>query len=161
MNNNTSSFLRAAGLGAVAGMRTFLAPAIISHFYSRHKSQNIEGSAVGFVQTIPTSKVFKVLAAGELIGDKMPMAPNRTEAPGLIGRIVTGVFTGATIYKADSKNALLGGLIGGTAAAAATFGCFFLRTTLNKKTALPNFVTGACEDALAITLGAKLISSNR
>jgi len=34
------------------------------------------------------------LAAGELIGGKLPGAPPRIEGPGLVGRVASGAFAG-------------------------------------------------------------------
>jgi uncharacterized membrane protein len=55
-------------------MRTFSAPVVVSHVYSRHPSKQLKNTPAQFMQSIATSKVFKVLAAGELVGDKMPFA---------------------------------------------------------------------------------------
>jgi uncharacterized membrane protein len=155
----SSSFCNAVGLGLIAGMRTFMVPAVLSHMYSRHPSQNIESSPIKFIQTIPASNVCKVLAVGELIGDKLPTAPNRTGWPGLTGRILSGAFGGATLYRADGKNVFWGGVIGGTAALASTFGCFFLRTAIDSKKFVPNAVVGACEDVIAVSIGVGIASN--
>jgi len=149
----TKAFRQAAGVGVIAGMRAFMAPAVISHMYSRHPSARLKDTPLKFIQTIGTSKVFKVLAAGELVGDKLPTAPNRTDLPGLTGRILSGAFAGATVYKVEGKNGVIGGLIGGVAAAASTFGCFFLRKALAKNTFIPDAVIGGIEDALVIGAG--------
>jgi uncharacterized membrane protein len=152
----TPEFIKAAGLGIIAGMRTFSAPAAASHLYSRHPADSLEDSPIGFIQTDTASNVFKVLAAAEFIGDKMPNTPNRTSAPGLTGRLLSGIFAGVTVYKANRKNILIGGLIGGSAALLSTFGCFYLRTAITAKSKIPDAVVGACEDALVVALGVKL-----
>ncbi|MBD1392205.1 DUF4126 family protein [Mucilaginibacter glaciei] len=149
----TKAFKQAVGLGIIAGARTFMAPAVISHMYSRHPSRYLEHTPFEFMQTISASKVFKVLALGELVGDKLPNAPNRTDFPGLIGRTVAGIWVGASVYKAHRKKAFVGGLIGGASALAATFGCFFLRDALGKKTNIPDPIIGAVEDVMTITAG--------
>ncbi|RYU92250.1 DUF4126 family protein [Mucilaginibacter terrigena] len=152
----THAFRQAAGLGIIAGMRTFSAPAVISHVYSRHPERSLKKSPFQFIQTIGTSKVFKVLAAGELVGDKLPFAPKRTNAGGLIGRFAAGALCGATVYKADNKKPIIGGLIGGTAAIASAFGCMFLRIGLGKKTGIPDPVIGAIEDVIVISAATAL-----
>ena len=73
---------RAAALGAVTGTRTFLAPAALA-------LRGRLGKAARFV--VP------VLAAGELVADKLPMAPGRVEGPGLVGRVVFGALSGRTV----------------------------------------------------------------
>jgi uncharacterized membrane protein len=70
---------RAAVLGAVSGARTFLAPAAPA---LRGRLGRVAKFAV------------PVLAAGEVVGDKLPMAPPRVEGPGLVGRVVSGAVSG-------------------------------------------------------------------
>ncbi|WP_374950451.1 DUF4126 family protein [Mucilaginibacter sp.] len=152
----TKAFKQAAGLGAIAGMRTFMAPAVITHMYSRHPSRYLEHTPLEFMQTITTSKVFKVLAAGELVGDKLPHAPNRTATPGLVGRAVSGIWAGATVYQAHGKKPVMGGLVGGLSAIASTFGCFFLRKSIARNTPVPDAVIGVIEDVLCISAGASI-----
>jgi uncharacterized membrane protein len=152
----TTEFIKAAGLGIIAGMRTFSAPAAVSHLYNNNPSNNLEDSPISFIQTTTASKVSKVLAAAEFVGDKMPNTPNRTSAPGLTGRLLSGIFAGVTVYQANRKNILIGGLIGGSAALLSTFGCFYLRTAITAKSKIPDAVVGACEDALVVALGVKL-----
>lgn len=146
-------FSRAVGLGIIAGMRTFMAPAVVSHLYSRHPSKSLHRSPLNFMQTLVTSKIFKVLAAGELVGDKLPNTPNRTSAPGLVGRALSGMLCGAAVYRASNKKAYIGGLVGGTAAVASSFGFFYLRSAVAKTKVVPDAIIGGIEDAVAIAAG--------
>ena len=116
----------------------------------------LDKSPLAFMQTIQTSKVFKVLAAGELIGDKMPKAPDRTSGPGLIGRTVSGALVGAAVYKASGHMPVVGGVIGGLSALTSTFGCFFLRKAIGKRFNIPDAFLGVAEDALVIGAGIAL-----
>ncbi|MES2265703.1 MAG: DUF4126 family protein [Bacteroidota bacterium] len=152
----TRVFGQAAALGLLAGMRTFSAPVVLSHAYSRHPSKTLKNTPVVFMQTIAISKVFKVLGAGELIGDKMPFAPKRTASGGLIGRFVSGALCGATVFKANHKQPIIGGLIGGAAAIGSAFGCMFLRLGIGKRTGIPDAVIGAFEDIIVISAGTAL-----
>lgn len=152
----TNAFKQALGLGIIAGMRTFSAPVVVSHVYSRHPSKQLKNTPAQFMQTIATSKVFKVLAAGELVGDKLPYTPNRTSTGGLIGRFLSGALCGATVYKANHRQPVIGGIVGGAAAIGSAFGCMFLRVTLGKRTGLPDPVIGAIEDAIVIATGTAL-----
>lgn len=147
---------QAAALGAIAGMRTFSAPVVVSHAYSRHPSKNITNTPLAFIQNMATSKVFKVLGAGELVGDKLPFAPKRTAAGGLIGRFVSGALCGATVFKANHKQPIIGGLIGGAAAIGSAYVCMFLRLSLGKRTRIPDAAIGALEDIIVISAGTAL-----
>jgi uncharacterized membrane protein len=152
----THAFMQAAGLGIIAGMRAFSAPVVISHVYSRHPSKELNNSPIAFIQTIITSKVFKVLAAAELVGDKLPYTPNRTSPGGLTGRFLSGALCGAAVFKASNKNPFIGGLIGETSATASAFGCMFLRSGLGKRTGITDPVIGIIEDTIVITAGTVL-----
>ena len=70
---------RAAALGTATGARTFLAPAALA---LRGRLGKVAKFAV------------PVLAAGEIVGDKLPAAPPRVEGPGLVGRVVSGAVSG-------------------------------------------------------------------
>ena len=155
----TNAFKQAAGLGIIAGMRTFAAPVVLSHVYSRHPAKQLKNTPLSFLQTIPTSKVFKVLGAGELIGDKLPFAPNRTAAGGLIGRFLSGALCGATVYKANHQQPIIGGVIGGLAAIGSAFGCMFLRVGLGKRTGIPDPVIGVIEDIIVISAGTAIANN--
>jgi uncharacterized membrane protein len=150
------AFVQAIGLGIVAGMRSMYAPAVASHIYSRHLSRYLRHDPLSFMQSITTSKVFKVLAAGELVGDKLPGTPNRTSAPGLIGRALSGMLVGSVVYRANGKAPVVGGLIGGAAAVASTFGFFYLRRAVVKSTNIPDPYIGGVEDVLTIAAGAAI-----
>lgn len=150
-------FWQVAGLGILAGMRTFSAPVVASHILSRHKSKNLSGSPLKFMQSDTTALVFKVLAAGELVGDKLPITPNRTATPGVIGRCVSGALAGASIFKASGSNALAGAIIGSVSALGSTFGCYYLRKFVVAKTDIADPVIGGIEDALVAGTGACLI----
>lgn len=102
------------------------------------------------MQSPVTANVFKVLAAGELIGDKLPTAPNRIEASGLIGRCIAASLAGASIYKAAGKPLLGGALLGGITAVGTTYGAFNLRKWLRKESNIYDPYLGLAEDALAI-----------
>ena len=147
---------KAISLGIIAGMRTFYAPAVLTHILSRHSKKSLHHSPLAFMQTMAASKVFKVLAAGELAGDKLPNAPNRTAFPGVTARCLSGILVGATVYQAAGRRPLTGGLIGGIAAAASTYGFFYLRKAIVKTSGIPDAYIGAAEDAVVIAGGIAL-----
>src|SRR6185503_7822648 len=76
---------------------------------------------LSLVGSLPAVIILSVLAVTEIIFDKLPNTSNRTAPPGLIGRIVTGSFTGACVSLGGGRSAYVGaglGLIGGIV------GCF-------------------------------------
>lgn len=107
-------------LGLVAGMRTMLAPTVVSWF-ARNGALAITNTPLAFMGFKYTPIIFTVLALGELVYDKLPMTPSRKTPPGFIARIVSGALTGATIGAAvDSL--LLGLVLGAVGAVAGTLG---------------------------------------
>ncbi len=146
-------FWQAVSLGALAGLRSAAAPAITSHILSHHHSANLENSPLSFMQSETTANVFKLLAVSELVADKMPGTGNRTAPQGLVFRALTGALSGASIYKANGSKAVIGALLGGSAAVASTFASFYLRRSTVKGTTLIDPIVGGIEDALVVGAG--------
>ena len=149
-------FWQVLSLGTLAGMRTTSAPVITSHILSHHQSKNLAHSPLKFMQSKAVANALKVLALGEIAGDKLPSAPNRIKPAAISARVLSGTFAGAVIYKAVGGNVILGALLGGTAAFASTFGTFYLRKHLVKSSHIIDPVLGAIEDALVIGSGVGL-----
>lgn len=144
----------AIGLGIIAGMRAFSAPAGLSHFLRKHPAPS--GKLVRFFRSNPAAVTFTLLALAEMGGDKIPGIPDRISPPGLAGRSLSGALTGALLFKAARKKPLTGALLGGAAALAATFASFYLRKMLTEGTDIPDAVCGAAEDAVVIAGIARL-----
>ncbi|ASU34516.1 DUF4126 family protein [Mucilaginibacter xinganensis] len=153
----TKPFWQVLGLGILAGMRTTSAPAIASHILSHHQSKTLKKSPLDFMQSGNVALGMKILAMGELVGDKLPQAPNRIAAGGVIGRCLAGSLAGASIYKAAGSNALTGALLGSVVALGSTFGSYYLRKYTVQKTHAFDPYVGAIEDVLVATAGAGLI----
>lgn len=130
------TFWQALSLGLLAGMRTTSATAIVSHLLSNHPSSKLSGSPLKFIQSEKTAIAFKILCLGELVGDKLPFVPNRTEPGSVTARCLSGGLAGASIFKANNSNALIGGLIGAAAAFSGTLGSYFLRKVIVKKSGI-------------------------
>jgi uncharacterized membrane protein len=152
-----TKFWQTVGLGVLAGMRSMTAPALLSHSLSNNPTKKLGKSRLRFMQSPTTAKVLTVMAGGELIGDKLPNAPDRTAPPILGGRIIAGALVGAATYKASGGKPLKGALLGSAAAVASTYGMLALRKYLGKATGLPDIVWGLTEDATTITSGLALL----
>lgn len=152
-------FWQVFGLGLLAGMRTTSALVIVSQILSKHPSKQLAKSPLSFMQSGVTAIGVKILAAGELVGDKLPKTPDRTSTTGLIGRCLSGSLAGATIYKASGNNALTGALLGSIVAFGSTFGSFYLRKFIVDKKDVFDPYIGVFEDALVAGGGVALIIS--
>ena len=131
-------YLRAAGIGAVSGMRTMTGPAA-----------TLAGKGGKAKYILP------LLALSEMIVDKVPNIPARTMPPGLIGRSLAGGFAGYEIVGKDGDR-VLGAVFGVAGAIAASYLMLALRKGLVEKTHLPDPVIGLAEDALAAGAGWRL-----
>jgi uncharacterized membrane protein len=130
---------RAAVLGTVTGARTFLAPAALA------LRGRLGDGKLGKVAKL----ALPALAAGEVVGDKLPMAPPRVEGPGLVGRVVSGALSGRVVGGAR------GARVGATFALASTYPSQLLRSTIVTHTPIPDLACAVPEDLAGATLAAK------
>ena len=130
---------REVAMGAVCGLRTFTGPAIVAEGAGRN--------------------ALMLLAAGELIADKLPFMPNRTDAPGLAARFISGAFCGVAITgrracPRSRSERILSGIVGGTAALAAAYAGYQYR----KHVKLPPLAAALLEDAVAVGAGSAIVA---
>jgi uncharacterized membrane protein len=124
-----------AAMGAVCGLRTFTGPAIVAGPAHRN--------------------VLVLLAAGELIADKLPFMPNRTDIPGLAARFIAGAICGVVIAgRRKRSDRILSGIVGGTAALAAAYAGVQYRRHVK----LPPLAATLLEDAVAIGAGKAIVA---
>ncbi len=115
-NEMIQSILKPFGIGVVAGMRSMMAPAVLSHKLSHAMPASEPHSLIEYAASPTTATVLKVLAAGELFGDKLPNTPARTDLPGLGFRILSGGTCGALISDAEGQPVVQGAVAGGLGA---------------------------------------------
>jgi uncharacterized membrane protein len=120
-------------LGTVTGARTFMAPAALA-------LRGRLGKAARFVMP--------AIAAGELVGDKLPMAPPRVEGPGLVGRVVSGAVCGRV------SGGTRGARVGAAFALATTYPSQTLRAQIAKRPGIPDIACAVPEDLLGASLAA-------
>ncbi|WP_338872383.1 DUF4126 family protein [Spirosoma sp. SC4-14] len=150
--------LTAFQMGIVAGMRSMLAPAFVSHKLTHMDTQLPTDSQLRILNSPTTATVLKVLAAGELVGDKIPDIPDRVVPISLAGRILSGAASGAVLTELDGHPAEYGALAGGLGALLGTFAFFHLRHWLTHEQDLPDPLVALAEDAIAVGTGWKLIN---
>jgi len=148
-----NTYLQAACLGVVAGMRSMAAPALVSDHLARSQSPSLGPSPLRWLGTTKAATVTKFLAVGEVVGDKLPATPSRLAPAQLIARAVSGGLCGATLCLHNGKRGDLGAAIGLASALAGAFGFYHLRRTLGQKLPVPDPVLGAAEDVLALGSG--------
>ena len=107
-------------VGLVAGLRSMLAPAVVS-WAARLNLLNVGETYVALMSYRVTALVFPILAAGELIADKLPKTPSRKQPPSFVIRILSGSLVGATVGAAGGK-LLIGLCLGAIGAVVGTLG---------------------------------------
>ncbi len=88
-----------------------------------------------------------VLAAAELVGDKMKTAPDRVVPIGLVARFIASAIAGAAVT--PSRQRWLGATVGGATAVAASY--FGWRARMASIARYGQTSTGLVEDGIVIT----------
>jgi uncharacterized membrane protein len=157
---DTEVYVSAAAMGAAAGMRSMAAPAIVSHL-AKAGHLPLEQGRIGFLGRPSTAKTMAMLAAGELIADKLPFVPKRTKTPSLIVRTASGALSGSALASSKKRSVLLGALLGAAGAVAATYGAYALRKSTSEKLHIPDPIVAVIEDAVVATCAYLVITSVR
>lgn len=138
----------AAGLGVLAGMRGLAAPATVSARLANDGITNHAPVALRAFGSPRAARTLRALAVGELAADKLPFIPDRTSAPSLLFRTLSGAVCGAALAAWRRESAVIGALIGGAAAAGASYGFLAARKAAHRA-GIPYPLSGLAEDALA------------
>lgn len=150
-------FALAFTIGLVAGLRSMTAPAIVS--WAAHlKWLSLQNSPLSFLGSTAAAYILAVCAIGELVVDKLPNAPNRTDALGLIARAVMGGLSGAALSAAANKSIAIGAVLGAAGGIIGGFAGYELRKRLVRALKVPAVIVALLEDAIAIGAGFFLVT---
>jgi uncharacterized membrane protein len=138
-------------LGLMTGCRTMSPMAVLCWFLC-FGQLHVEGTWAFWAAKLVTVIVFTVLAAGELIGDKLPQTPNRTALLPLVARILFGGLVGGIIATGLHASLNVGVLAGSVFALAGAFFGYHIRRLLVTKGKLPDFAVALAEDAVVIAV---------
>ncbi|MBT9391547.1 DUF4126 family protein [Hymenobacter sp. NST-14] len=152
----TKHHWQTVGLGALAGFRSMTAPALLSSNLLTYHPQALAGSPLGYLQKPWVAHGLKMLAAGEMVSDKLPQMPDRISPTALLGRAAAGALVGATLFKVNHDKTLNGAVLGGLAAVAGSYLSFFLRKQATLQSGLPGQLVGGLEDLLTMGSGLAL-----
>ena len=146
-------YVKTACLGVLSGMRSMAGPALASHYLMHHPSEAAAQSSLQWLGTPRAGWVTKLMAAGEIVGDKLPMTPSRIAPGPLLGRILFGGLCGAALCAAGGKRPGMGAILGSAGAVAGAFGFYYSRRYAGKVLKIPDPFLGAIEDALVYGTG--------
>ncbi len=134
-----TAYLRALGIGAVAGLRTFTAPA----------------ATLGIDRQLWSGVVF-LLAAGELVADKLPFMPSRLSPGSLTARLVSGGLCGRAVARRFEGSGALGLAAGAVGAAGSAWLGYTIRHELTERR-LPDWLVALVEDSVAVFGAARAV----
>jgi uncharacterized membrane protein len=144
-------------LGCVCGLRSMTAPAVVAcgaHMGWLH----LDGSWLAWVANKISLVVFSLLAIGELIADKLPFIPGRTQPGPLGARIIFGALCAAALCFSGGASLLLGTILGGVGGIAGAFAGYNYRRWLSRGAKLPDLLIALLEDLVAVGGGLLLVS---
>lgn len=148
---NTPSLLPSALIGAVASARSMTPMATIAA--ARLADRHTDGHTI-----LLDRPVFKygalAMGVGELLGDKMVSAPDRTVFLGLLARVMSAGIAGAALAPRGREQA-------GAAVAIATAVPLAYLTLAARKRAMAHLGqtrSGLIEDALVVAAGAAIVA---
>jgi uncharacterized membrane protein len=155
---DTQVFTAASVIGLVSGMRAFLGPSILGQI-ARRGGLEISESPFGKIGHPTTATIVSLLSIGELIGDKLPNMPARTNPLALVPRILSGALCGAVLCASKKRSSVVGAIAGACGAAGGTFAAYHLRKLVTESLELPNPAVGALEDGIAAGVGILITKS--
>lgn len=146
----------ALGIGIIAGLRAFTAPAIIC-WATYWGWLDLHESRLSFLGKPVALGIVSLLAVGELIADKLPMTPNRITPGPLLGRIAAGAFSASAIAIAAHQSVLIASVVGVIGAFAGAFGGYYARRSLVKRFGFPDLAIALTEDLVTVGGGFLLV----
>lgn len=138
--------LRSILIGLPSGARSLAPLAVVADAARRGALR--DRAAPAWLASLAVGIGLSALAAGELWGDKLPAAPDRTVPAGLIGRLLTAGLAGAAL--APKRRAWSGAALGAATAVASAYLTFALRSRAMRRFGQTR--SGLVEDALTLVL---------
>ena len=142
-------------LGCICGLRSMTAPAVVA--WGAHLGWlHLEGSLFAFFAHKISLVIFSLFALGELIADKLPFIPARTQVGPLAVRVIFGALCGAALCISAAVSPLPGALLGAVGGVAGAFAGYNYRRALAAMA--PDLVLALLEDLAAVAGGLFLVS---
>jgi uncharacterized membrane protein len=143
-------------IGAVAGLRSMTAPAVVA--WAAHRNWlNLHRTSLAFMGATATVVIVIVLAVIELVLDKLPTTPSRLAPTGLGARVITGGLSGASVAAAAAQSVRLGAVLGVAGGIVGAFVGHGVRSRLVRRLKVPDWVIALFGDAVAIAGGLSIV----
>ena len=129
------------------------APAALSRAVERGDLGNLEQTPFATLGSPRVSTALWVLAIGEMLVDKLPIAPSRTSPLPLLGRATSGGLVGAALFASEGRRVAAGGALGAVSALMGAYAGERLRSLGAQKLGVPDVLIALLEDG-TVLLGA-------
>jgi len=142
-------FLLAVCIGIVAGLRALTGPAVIcwmAHLGFLH----LGGTRLAFMASIAAVILFTAFALGEIVNDKLPKTPPRTDPPAFGARILMSILGGSALAMASGGSVPICAVLAIIGAVIGTYGGYFARTGVVKALHSSDLPIALLEDLVAI-----------
>jgi uncharacterized membrane protein len=155
--NRAVLYLGCFSIGVIAGLRSLTAPALVS--WAAHLGWlDLSGSWMSFLGSWTAIIILSSLALAELVADKLPKTPKRTNPAPLVFRAIAGGFSSMAICASAHQPLVIGTILGALGSIAGAFAGYEIRHRLVEAFGLPDFGVAVVEDLVAVG-GAFLIVS--
>jgi uncharacterized membrane protein len=136
-------------IGVLNGLRSFTPPATVA--WGAHLGWLKLQGPRAFIGSVPVVAIFTLLAAFELVADKMPWIPDRTTPMSLVARAVMGALSGACVAAAGGQWAGIGAGCGVAGSMAGAFGGYYARKNSTRALGVPDIYVALVEDLICVT----------
>lgn len=149
MKASDRTLLLAAGTGALTGIRSMSAVAVVS-LRLRGQKEDFRYGPARWLASEQAPGLLSMAAAGELAGDKLPFVPARTRPAPLLGRAAFGALCGAAIAQMRGTSPASAAATGALAAVASATVVTGLRRFVTHRLHVPDFLIGLTEDYVVL-----------
>jgi uncharacterized membrane protein len=106
--------------------------------------------SLALIGSVPVVAIFTLLAAFELVADKMPWIPDRITTMSLVARGVMGAVTGACVAAAGGQWASIGAACGIAGGMTGAFAGYHARMSSAKALGVPDIYGALVEDLICV-----------
>src|SRR5262249_22755137 len=126
----------AFGIGVLNGLRSFTPPAATA--WAAHLRWIKLQGPLALIGSVPVVAIFTLLAAFDLVADKMPWTPDRITTTSLVARGIMGALTGSCVAAAGGQWAGIGSACGVVGSIAGAFAGYYARMGSAKALGAPD-----------------------
>jgi uncharacterized membrane protein len=148
---------QAAAMGFVAGLRSQIPFLMLVRAAGKNGFATGAERPLSWLRHPQAQTLLFLAAAGEVVVDKLPFIPSRTDPGPLLGRLAFGAAAGAAIAVETHAPLAKHAAVGAASALVGSFAGRFGRAIVVRTTGLPDLVVALAEDGLAFWLGDRVM----